>query len=63
MSATPVLQLFSIPGEDHTWNRVKRDTYYLGMRNGVVKRDDHCKDKKSFQLSSPTNPKLVGLGV
>ena len=20
--------------EDHTWNRVKRETYYLGMRNG-----------------------------
>ena len=52
MSA-PVLQLFSIPGEDHTWNRVKRDTYYLGMRNGVVKRD-HFRTSghsKSFQTA------------
>jgi len=25
--------------EDATWNRVKRETYYLGMRAGSVKRD------------------------
>ncbi len=24
--------------EDHTWNRVKRETYYLGMRNGSMRR-------------------------
>ena len=24
--------------EDHTWNRVKRETYYLGMRNGSIRR-------------------------
>jgi len=29
----------SLEAEDHTWNKVKRDTYYLGMRSGSVKRD------------------------
>jgi len=29
----------SLEAEDHTWNKVKRDTYYLGMRTGSVKRD------------------------
>ncbi len=24
--------------EDHTWNRVKRETYCLGMRNGSMRR-------------------------
>jgi hypothetical protein len=24
--------------EDHTWNRVKRETYYLGMRNRSMSR-------------------------
>ncbi len=24
--------------EDHTWSWVKRDTYYLGMRNGSMRR-------------------------
>jgi hypothetical protein len=24
--------------EDHTWNRVKRETYYLGMRNRSMRR-------------------------
>ncbi len=24
--------------EDHTWNRVKRETYYLGMRKGSMRR-------------------------
>lgn len=29
----------ALTDEDHTWNRVKRETYYLGMRNGSVRRD------------------------
>jgi hypothetical protein len=24
--------------EDHIWNRVKRETYYLGMKNGSMRR-------------------------
>jgi len=35
------LDYSALSEEDHTWNRVKRDTYYLGMRNGAVKRDNY----------------------
>merc|ERR1719312_251097 len=33
------LDYLSLADEDHTWNRVKRETYYLGMRNGSLRRD------------------------
>jgi len=33
------LDYASLGDEDHTWNRVKRETYYLGMRNGSLRRD------------------------
>jgi len=29
----------SLAEEDHTWNRGKRDTYYLGMRSGGLRRE------------------------
>ena len=50
-----LLTYFSFLEEDHTWNRVKRDTYYLGMRNGVLKRDQFRSSghSKSFQTKSP----------
>jgi hypothetical protein len=32
------LDYIAIIDEDHTWNRVKRDTYFLGMRNGSMRR-------------------------
>lgn len=35
------LDYSALSEEDHTWNRVKRDTYYLGMRNGSVRRDNY----------------------
>jgi len=49
------LDYVSLAEEDHTWNRVKRDTYYLGMRNGVLKRDQFRSSghSKSFQTKSP----------
>merc|ERR1719270_2498917 len=53
LSSFKKLDYISLAGEDHTWNRVKRDTYYLGMRNGVVKRD-HFRTSghsKSFQTA------------
>lgn len=33
------LDYAALEAEDHTWNKVKRDTYYLGMRSGSVRRD------------------------
>jgi len=33
------LDYAALTDEDHTWNRVKRETYYLGMRNGSLRRD------------------------
>merc|ERR1719270_23678 len=53
LSSFKKLDYISLAEEDHTWNRVKRDTYYLGMRNGVVKRD-HFRTSghsKSFQTA------------
>lgn len=49
------LDYVSLAEEDHTWNRVKKDTYYLGMRNGVLKRDQFRSSghSKSFQTKSP----------
>ena len=49
------VRYFNFIEEDHTWNRVKRDTYYLGMRNGVLKRDQFRSSghSKSFQTKSP----------
>jgi len=49
------LDYVSLAEEDHTWNRVKRDTYYLGMRNGFLKRDQFRSSghSKSFQTKSP----------
>jgi len=35
------LDYIALAEEDHTWNRVKRETYYLGMRNGSVRRDHY----------------------
>jgi len=35
------LDYIALAEEDHTWNRVKRETYYLGMRQGSVRRDHY----------------------
>jgi len=37
ISSFKKLDYASLGDEDHTWNRVKRETYYLGMRNSSVK--------------------------
>ena len=49
--------------EDHTWNRVKRETYYLGMRNGSLRRDHfrlsgHSKSFGQTKSSSCEEPKV-----
>jgi len=54
LSSFKKLDYVSLAEEDHTWNRVKRDSYYLGMKNGVHKRD-HFRTSghsKSFQTKS-----------
>jgi hypothetical protein len=32
------LTTHALIGEEYTWNGVKRETYYLGMRNGSMRR-------------------------
>lgn len=41
VSSFKKLDYIALAEEDHTWNRVKRETYYLGMRNGSVRRDHY----------------------
>jgi len=54
LSTFKKLDYVSLAEEDHTWNRVtgvKRDTYYLGVRNGGSHRHNHFRTagpSKSF---------------
>jgi len=58
------LDYVALADEDHTWNRVKRETYYLGMRNGSM-RSNHYRfsgHSKSFgqtkSSSADSEPKI-----
>lgn len=57
------LDYLSLADEDHTWNRVKRETYYLGMRNGSLRRDHfrlsgHSKSFGQTKSSNCEEPKV-----
>jgi len=57
------LDYLSLADEDHTWNRVKRETYYLGMRNGSLRRDHyrlsgHSKSFGQTKSSGCEEPKV-----
>ena len=56
--------IITILGEDHIgWNRVKKDSYYLGVKNGVLRRDNfrtagHSKSFNQTKSSRDDEPKV-----